>query len=86
MNGLTEEELLLRNLKDAGCSEEEIRGYLSMEAEGRKKEQFRLLSAHRAKLLDQVHASQEMLDCLDYLIYTMKKKNDHGGIHDEHKF
>ena len=78
MNGLTEEELLLRNLKDAGCSEEEIGKYLSLGAEGREKEQLRFLSAHRAKLLDQVHDSQE--------IYTMKKKNDHGGIHNEHKF
>ncbi len=86
MNGLTEEELLLRNLKDAGCSEEEIGKYLSLETEGREKEQLRFLSAHRAKLLNQVHDSQEMLDCLDYLIYTMKKKNDHGGIHNEHKF
>ena len=37
MNGLTEEELLLRNLKDAGCSEEEIGKYLSLETEGRGK-------------------------------------------------
>lgn len=86
MSGLTEDEILIRNLKDAGCSEEEISRYLSLEAEGREKEQLRLLSIHRVKLLDQVHASQEMLDCLDYLIYTMKKKNDHGGIHNEHKF
>ncbi len=27
MNGLTEEQLLLRNLKDAGCSEADIERY-----------------------------------------------------------
>lgn len=63
MNGLTEDQLLLRNLKDAGCGEADIERYFKLKSEGKEQEQFRFLSAHRMKLLDQVHASQEKLDC-----------------------
>ena len=63
MNGLTEEQLLLRNLKDAGCSEADIERYLKLRAEGKALEQSRFLSAHRVKLLEQIHESQEKLDC-----------------------
>lgn len=74
MNGLTEEQLLLRNLKDAGCSEADIERYFKLRAEGKELEQSRFLAAHRVKLLDQIHESQEKLDCLDYLIYSMKNR------------
>ena len=66
--------LLLRNLKDAGCSEEIINKYFQFKEEGREKEQYRLLSSHRAWLLDKIHADQKMIDCLDYLVYSMKNK------------
>lgn len=74
MNGLTEEQLLLRNLKDAGCSEADIERYLKLRADGKELEQSRFLSAHRVKLLEQIHESQEKLDCLDYLLYSKKRK------------
>lgn len=45
---------------------------------GLTEEQLRFLSAHRVKLLDQVHESQEKLDCLDYLIYSMKNNKKKG--------
>ena len=73
MNEMSEEQLLLRNLKDAGCDEATIRRYLKLKMEGKEQEQLRLLSMHRASLLDSVHVSQQMIDCLDYLILTMKK-------------
>ena len=66
--------LLLRNLKDAGCNEETINKYFQFKEEGREKEQYRLLSLHRAQLLDKIHTDQKMIDCLDYLIYSMKNK------------
>lgn len=74
MNGLTDEQLLLRNLKDAGCDDSMIEQYLKLKKEGREKEQIRLLSLHRAFLLDRLHVSQHMIDCLDYLIYQMEHK------------
>ena len=74
MNEMSEEERLLRNLKDAGCDEATIQKYLELQGEGRLQEQYKLLRSHRASLLDRVHVSQRMVDCLDYLIYEMKKK------------
>ena len=65
------DQLLIRNLKDAGCQEEEIQRFLQLGQEGKRREQLRLLSMHRAALLDQLHVSQRQIDCLDYLVYQM---------------
>lgn len=75
MNEISEEMRLLRNLKDAGCDEDTIKKYVRLEKEGRRQEQYRLLSRQRALLLEQVHSEQHKIDCLDYLVYTMKNKN-----------
>ena len=74
MSKIPEEIMLLHNLKDAGCDEKTIQKFLRMQEEGRKQEQYRLLALHRAALLNQMHISQHRIDCLDYLIYTMKKE------------
>lgn len=65
---------LLRNLEDAGCDEAMIQKYLQLYYEGRSKEQYRLLSMRRAALLDRIHTSRNMVDCLDSLIYIMRKE------------
>ena len=70
----SDEARLLRNLKDAGCDQEMIRKYLLLDQEGRIQEQYRLLALHRASLLDRLHVSQHMIDCLDDLIYNLKKQ------------
>lgn len=74
MNEMSEEERLLRNLKDAGCDETTIQKFIQLHKEGRQQEKYRLLAKHRASLLEQVHVRQQMVDCLDYLVYTMKKE------------
>lgn len=71
---MTEHEKLLRNLYDAGCDTATIQKFFRFQEEGRQQEQYRLLSAHRSSLLEQLHGSQQRIDCLDYLIYTMKKE------------
>lgn len=73
MNKMSEDYLLC-NLKDAGCDEVTIQKYIKLQKEGKRQEQYRLLSAHRASLLDRVHVGQHMIDCLDYLVYTMEKE------------
>ena len=67
------DQFLIRNLKDAGCQEEEIQRFLQLGQEGKRREQLRLLSMHRAALLDQLHVSQRQIDCLDYLVYQIGK-------------
>ena len=70
------ERLLIRNLKDAGCSETDIQRFLQLGQEGKQREQLRLLTMHRALLLDQLHVSQRQIDCLDYLVYQMSSRTD----------
>lgn len=74
MNEMPEEVRLLRNLRDAGFDEDAIQKFLGLRKDGRSSEQYRLLSLQRASLLDQLHVSQHRIDCLDYLVYTMKKE------------
>lgn len=75
MNGNAEEDsLILSNLKDAGCDEVTIETYFQLQKAGKCQESFRLLSLHRASLLDQVHVNQRRIDCLDYLVYKIRKE------------
>lgn len=67
------DEDILMNLQDAGCDDKIIKKYFQLQEMGRRTEQIRLLSLHRASLLDEIHEEQQKLDCLDYLIYAMKE-------------
>ena len=68
------QEALLRNLKDAGCGLDIIARFMTCQDAGKTKDALRVLAAQRAVLLDEVHASQAKLDCLDYLIYKLRKE------------
>lgn len=67
------EQLLLRNLKDAGCNAEMIARFFELRNTGNRHEQLKLLFSHREDLLQKLHKSQNRLDCLDYLVYNIKK-------------
>lgn len=67
---MDERALLARNLRDAGCTEADIRRFPALAPE----EQVRFLARQRAALLSELHASQSRIDSLDYLLYSMKKK------------
>lgn len=74
MSEISEESKLLCNLKDAGLDENTIQKFLELRGSGKTGEQYRLLSLQRASLLERLHADQYMIDCLDYLVYSMKKE------------
>lgn len=65
---------LLQNLADAGCCGEFSRKCGELMREGRSAELLALLCSRRAELLDAVHDGQDRLDCLDYLIFQLKKE------------
>ncbi len=65
---------LLQNLEDAGCSDETIKTYMACSGEKETARQLQILCRYRCQLLEQVHAEQKKLDCLDYLIYDLKKQ------------
>ena len=52
-------------LKDAGCCAQRVEQFLAL---------CRLLAEQRRELLDRVHADERRIDCLDYLIYSIKNK------------
>lgn len=69
-----DKESIVQNLKDAGCSEKLINEYLEYAQKMQYKQQLCLLSRYRKKLLECMHVCQRKLDCLDYLIFMLKKK------------
>lgn len=67
------EETLIQNLIDAGCDRETVHGFLNCLREGDMKEGLCLLGRHRSCLMNRLHACQRKIDCLDYLLYRIRK-------------
>ena len=65
---------VIRNLKDAGCSRRDIEQFLALYQAGRTQEQLALLALPRQKQLDKVHAEEKRINCLDYLVYQIRKQ------------
>ena len=66
---------LIRNLRDAGCGASLIEKILVLHESGKLSEELRLLARQRCGLLEKVHATQKKVDCLDYLIFSLKQEN-----------
>lgn len=62
------------NLRDAGCCQELIDRFLACHDRDALEAELALLVRHRAELLEDVHRCQKKVDCLDYLIYRLKKE------------
>lgn len=65
---------IYQNLIDAGCSRQEIQQCMTLVHEKNMSELLWQLSEHKKHLLNQVHIHQKEIDCLDYLIYSLKKQ------------
>lgn len=74
MSNDTSVQSVIQNLEDAGCDSKTIEEFLSLNAEGKTKEQLKLLARQRQQLLDRVHKEERRIDCLDYLTYQINKK------------
>lgn len=66
------EDMLITNLKDAGCTNESIAAFLHYRQTNEQAKQMELLKKHRHILLDKIHEHQKAIDCLDYLLYKLK--------------
>ena len=60
-------------LADAGCDKEFIDRFQIIQRNGTLSELLVMLNSHRAKLLNNLHKYQKRIDCLDYLVYQLKK-------------
>ena len=67
------EEAIIQNLKDMGCGQSAIDNFMQCYRCGDIKKGCKLLSLHRQHLLDEVHAGQRRIDCLDYLVYELNQ-------------
>lgn len=65
--------IIYQNLLDAGCDEITTNRCMLLLQEGKKFDMIPILSKHRKELLDSVHKGQKQIDCLDYLIYSLRK-------------
>ncbi len=65
-------ERIKQNLIDAGCDSDFISRFEGCICDPKACE--RLLAEHRRELLDEVHAKEDNISCLDYLVYMMKKE------------
>lgn len=61
-------------LKDAGFDEEEIHCFIEKKNAGKMREALCMLQSQREILVNDMHSVQRRLDCLDFLIYQMRKE------------
>lgn len=73
MNYRTEHDVK-QNLIAAGCDQQIIDACMDSYRAGNEKELVRLLRLHRRSLLDEIHAGERKIDCLDYLVYQLEKQ------------
>jgi len=66
--------IILQNLKDAGCSDTLIEKCLNLVKEQNQTALLKALTVHRKNLLNKVHQNQKKLDCLDFLIFKVRKR------------
>jgi len=68
------QEALIQNLKDAGCSSDTIAVFMHSHEQNITSGQIKILTEQRSLLLGYVRDNQKKLDCLDYLLYKIKKE------------
>lgn len=64
---------IYQNLIDAGCDKQTTDKCMAFVEEGRISEILPILTQYKAILLHSVHTGQKQIDCLDFLIYKVKK-------------
>lgn len=78
VNQLSKENII-QNLKDIGCSSKQIADLMNYYTSGDIKQLIQVLKCQRCYLLDALHDAQKKIDCLDYLIYQLKKGEVNNG-------
>lgn len=66
-------EMVIENLKDAGCNKSTIEKFMDCGGNNRKERQLEILEKQRTDLLKRIHKDEKRISCLDYLIYQMNR-------------
>lgn len=67
-------DIIVQNLKDAGCCDIQINEFIRRIQDGDLDSGLKLLEEHREQLLESFHKSKDCIDCLDYLVYKIGKE------------
>ena len=68
--------IIYQNLVDAGCNQKTIQCCMKLAQENNVEALLSQLCMCRKHLMEQTHIYQDNIDCLDYLIYSLKKSNE----------
>ena len=66
-------EAVIQNLEDAGCAQDIIECCIACMEQGKKNELLKRLEDHRKVLLLKVHEEEKHINCLDYLVYQIRR-------------
>ena len=67
--------ILRQALTDAGCDDATIESCVSSAGRGEWEKLLPLMAKEKAALLETVHDNRKKIDCLDFLVYEIKKKH-----------
>lgn len=67
---------VLQNLRDAGCTKEMTQQIIMKLEKNDFEELSKLLEQHRSCLLNLIHDKEKQIDCLDYLVYQIKRNKE----------
>ena len=68
--------ILYQNLLDAGCDEKTIQSCMHYAENSEWSKITALLAKQKDSLLKNVHNGQKQIDCLDFLVYQINKKQN----------
>ena len=69
-------QVVIQNLQDAGCTQKMVQRIMTQLEEDDFEELSKLLEQHRSCLLNLIHDKEKQIDCLDYLVYQVKRNKE----------
>ena len=66
-------ERIHQNLIDAGCDQQTTERCMAFVEKERLSDMVPILAKYRRAMLDTLHKDQKQIDCLDYLLYLIKR-------------
>jgi hypothetical protein len=69
-----EQERLMQNLSDAGCTGEVSQKIMRFCSDGDLPDALKLMKRDRCRLMDELHEIGRKVDCLDFLIRSTEKE------------
>jgi len=67
--------ILQQNLVDCGFDSQTINTCIKLTESSNEAALLRTLSAQKESLLNEIHLNRKRIDCLDYLVYQIKRGN-----------